>query len=225
MTKRSVYDRPEIYSPLHLLELAKSAYAEQFINDEDRLAHAAYVCTAYLGAFRINEELSLIKSQFKKRLSLEKREFLVIEHSIIEKSGGRLRNIAIFPQDPLAIPLLARLSAIQEDGRLFPFKERTARYFIDRVSNGQDWPHFFRAQRNRFLSQGFSREERERIIGWASMKPANDRSFRHTADIYDSLNWMWYADRLARLTESYWASEPIEGELKAWLELLKAESD
>ena len=46
-----------------------------------RLEHAAFVSAVYLPGFRINEALSLTKSQFQWRTSLEGELFLVIEQA------------------------------------------------------------------------------------------------------------------------------------------------
>lgn len=216
--KRSVSDDKSLAPPIKILEMSMRAYQQEFINEKDRLQHAAYVAASYLGGFRIGEVLGLLKSQFKRMLSLEKREFWVINAVEIEKSGGRMRNCPIYPKDPLSIPLIARLNEIENDGLLFHFTERTGRNIAGRISGGQAWPHWFRAQRNRFLSTAFIKADRKIILGWSA--GGGKKTFHDSEDFYASLNWMSYADRLAMLTESYWNSETIPQETKGWLDSL-----
>ena len=188
-----------------------------------RLEHAAFVPAAYLPGFRINEALSLTKSQFQWRTSLEGELFLVIEQAKVEKSGGRFRSYPVLPSDPLARPLLAHLNQV-EDGLDFVFtsSERTFRNVLDRVTGGEVWPHWFREQRNTFLATGFTRDERNRIFAWSEGASFNRsrRRRRSMADLYDSMNWISYADRLAKLTRSYWLHQQVPARLQEWMATL-----
>jgi hypothetical protein len=188
-----------------------------------RLEHAAFVSAVYLPGFRINEALSLTKSQFRWGSSLEGELFLVIEQAKVEKSGGRLRSYPLLPDDPLARPLLAHLAKVEDDlDFVFSSGERTFRSMLDRVTGGNVWPHWLREQRNTFLATAFTRDERNRIFAWSG-GGAFDRERRRRrsmADLYDSMNWMSYADRLAKLTRSYWQHQQMPALLRDWLDSL-----
>lgn len=189
------------------------AYQRQFILEKDRMQQAALISVLYLLGLRINEALALLKSQFKRRVSLEKREFIVVEMVVVEKTGGKMRNSAIWPGNPLAIPLLARLAQLPEDGLVFNMTDRTGLNIAYAVSGGEAWNHWFREQRNTFLAAAFTRDERKKIFGWSG----GQKHSKDMADRYEFLNWMSYADRLAKLEESYWNNEPLPESVSAWL--------
>ena len=225
--KRSVASNEEIWPPLKILELAKLAYEYPFYADTVRLSYATLICLLYLGALRINEALRLYPLQFKRKLSLDKKEFFVVENVPVEKSGGKVRNVAICPSDPLARVMEAHLKNIEGKDRLFTFTRMTAWNIVNLASGGdgkqkkgEAWPHFFKAQRDRFLAQAFDADERRRIVGWSRTEYKPGQSFRSTEERYSGLNWMFYADRLAKLTESYWQSETISPAIKSWLDSL-----
>ena len=215
--KRSVErDITRLYTPLEILFMCMRAHQREFILDSDRLEQSALVATLYLLGLRINEALSLLKSQFKRRVSLEKREFIVVEAVIIEKTGGKMRNSAMWPQNPIARPLMAHLSELPEDSKLFDLTDRTGLNIADRISDGVAWIHWFREQRNTFLASVFTKDERKKIFGWSG----GQKGSRDMADKYEFLNWMSYADRLAKLEESYWENETIPDTIKTWLDSL-----
>ena len=222
MVHRSVSSDRSLCPPVQILGLVKKAYFQEFVQESKRLQYAAFIATLYLGGFRINEALGLLRSQFKRRTSLEKRDFIVIEAVQMEKSGGRMRNCPIYPKDPISILTVARLNEMPDEGHVFDFKERTGRNIADRISGGLIWPHWFRAQRDRFLATAFIKADRKIILGWSS--GAGKKSFRDAEDFYAAMNWMSYADRLAMLSESYWSNETLDSETKLWLDMLEAKS-
>ncbi len=188
-----------------------------------RLEHAAFVSAVYLPGFRINEALSLTKSQFQWESSMDNDLFLVIEQAKVEKSGGRFRNYPIVPDEPLARPLLAHLNQV-EDGLDFVFTscERTFRNVLKRVTGDEAWPHWLREQRDTFLARDFATDERNRIFAWSESASFNQsrRRRRRMADLYDSMNWMSYADRLAKVTRNYWKHQQIPPLVRDWLDSL-----
>ena len=202
--------------------MCRRAHDEANINDGERVEHAALPAGLYLGAFRIGEGLSLAKYQFKRMRSLEDYEFMVIEAVVIEKSEGKMRNCPIYIKDPLSVPLFARLAEIQDNDKLFGFTARTGNNIADRISGGKAWNHWFRAQRNTFLAQVFSKDERKKIIGWGSGSKEQLMKKRDMADRYEFLNWMSYADRLAKLSDRYLEHTQVDPETKLWLEMLQA---
>jgi hypothetical protein len=215
--KRSVVSIQKVASPLEILHLAKKAYdyANAVNNQYFKLSYASLVSLLYITGMRISEALSLRKFQFRKRLSMKKREFIVIENVMIEKSKGKVRNIVIYPKDPLAKPTICYLDTLEPEELLYPFTRMTAYNVIRKISNGEIFPHWFRAQRDTFLAWRWGKEERKRIMGWSSRK-----SFRDAEDRYAFLGWLWYADDLADVTDSYWANEKIPEDLQAWLDSL-----
>jgi hypothetical protein len=217
--KRSVSNIAELWGPLRILGLCKAAYEEPYIHDDDRLEHAALFSALYLGGFRINEALALARPMFVRQTSLEKREFLIVEFAPIEKSGGKMRNVALCMQDPLLAPLLAYLETLLPDEKLFTLTDRSALRIAGRISGGVAWNHWFRAQRDSWLATAFNKPERKLIIGWTS---GSRKSFRDAEDRYAFLNWMWYADRLGRLTDSYWERQVMDQGTKDWLQKVKS---
>lgn len=227
MTKRSVASNEDIWPPLTILELCRRAYFEEFVRKQDRLMHSAAVGTIYLGAFRVNEVTGLLRSQFRHRSSLEKRDFIVIEKARIEKTGGRIRNVAIYPGDPISVPLEAHLKQLDEraggeqDCLVFPVSDKTVLNVLDRISEGEAWTHLLRAMRDRFLSTAFDQKERKKIVGWSAGQKGRSWRFGEVEDRYAGLNWMFYADRLAKLSDSYWETEQLSPELVSWLGSLR----
>jgi hypothetical protein len=234
--KRSVMGIKELWTPVKVLELAHRAYSEEFVNEDDRLEHAALVCCLYLGGFRVGEVVpvkehfkvkyqvkssivekeysretfGLRKSQFKQQVSFEGRQFVVIENVPVEKAEGVMRNVPIPPFDPLYTPIAALLDRLGENDQLFSLTRRTAWNILSRTTDG--FPHMLRAARNTFLARGFSSDERAKMMGW--------RRPRSMADRYEFLNWMTYAERLAILTKNYWEHETIPPHLSAWIQSL-----
>ena len=225
MPKRSVADIRDFWPPARVLEIARAAYSEEFISDDVRLEHSALVPAHYLPGFRIGEALSLTKSQFRWQTSLEGELFLVIEQVKVEKSGGKFRSYPILPGDPLARPLLSHLAQVEDDlDFVFTVSQKTVRNILDRVTKGEVWPHWFREQRNTFLATAFTRDERNRIFAWSGNVDFNKahpkRRRRSMADHYDSMNWMSFADRLSKLTRSYWLHASVPHETQSWLDSL-----
>lgn len=223
MVKRSVATITDFWLPDRILKISYEAYSEPFISPDDRLEHAAVIPGMYIPGFRVNEALQLTKSQFHWRTSIEGELFLVIEQASVEKSGGKLRSYPVWPKDPLARPLLSHLATVEDDlDFVFTMTDRTCLNILDRVTRGVAWNHWLRAQRNSFLATAFTRDERNRIFAWSapSARGAKGQRQRSMADRYDSMNWMSYADRLAKLTQSYWLHQPVEPEVQKWLEAL-----
>ncbi|MDE2040544.1 MAG: hypothetical protein KGO96_13095 [Elusimicrobia bacterium] len=224
MPKRSVYDVDATFSPLQILQFAKSCYDEPYISQDDRLEHAAAPLLQYLGGFRYGELLEIYASQFIRRKSLEKRDFVVVESALIEKSGGRRRNVAIEAKDPLFVPVVAHLRSLLPQEKVVTMAQSTAWSYFDRVSSGAVWPHLLKAMRDRFLAVAFDKLERKKIIGWSTSakKSKGGKWYGDSEDVYAGLNWMWYADRLARLNESYWSNEEVPADVRLWLDQLSA---
>lgn len=138
----------------------------------------------------------------------------------MEKSGGKVRSYPILPKEPLALPLLAHLATVEDElDFVFDMTDRTCLNILDRVTKGVAWNHWLRAQRDTFLAIAFTKDERNRIFAWSGQGAAKSRR-KSMADRYDSMNWMSYADRLAKLTNSYWRHQQISPEVQAWLRSL-----
>lgn len=215
--------KPSVYTvntttkePYYFLKLSKFAYDHApVLREETQLMYASVMSVIYLGALRVSEATSLLKSQIAHATSNSGRPFILIDNLVTEKTEGRIRTVPLFQEDPLLKPLIGYLQLLDGRGiqeqRLFPITRFTPLNVVKRYTEEAGWTHWLRSQRISWLSSYLTPFELDSLGGWGAKKPKNPR------DYYVHRQWRDYAEKVAEASSDYWARTQIEGEVAAWL--------